>query len=111
MAQRLEIRVSKTTSASIKGNYLNNMYDIYMSGHGRRMSPMWGGSGIVYKFDGIHSENRILVKSKKSVKNKGFVKPDVDMSRLVILGGTFEKIGGTDEAVGGGSQKVGSSNK
>ena len=34
--------------------------------------------------------------------------PDIDISRLVILGGTFEEIGGKDEAIGGGNQKVGS---
>lgn len=33
--------------------------------------------------------------------------PNVDMSRLVELGGPFEKIGAEDESIGGGNQKMG----
>jgi hypothetical protein len=114
MSQRLEIRYTDTTSSSIGGNYLRGMYSYYMSRYGRRMSWEYSGKDnppVMYKFNGMHAETRILVKKKKSVKNNGFITPDVDMSRLVILGGVFEKVGGKDEAVGGGNQKVGSDNK
>ena len=109
MAKRLEIRYSKTTSASIDGPYLSNMRGHYMSVYGRLMGGSLESLGVstLYKFNGVKVQKRTLQKTKKkeaAVKTKT---PDIDISRLVILGGTFEKVGEENEAIGGGTQKVG----
>ena len=106
MAKTLEIRYSKTTSASIDSNYLKNMRDNYLAQYGRMMS-VFGGASTLYKFNGVKVQKRTLQKTKKkevAVKTKT---PDIDISRLVILGGTFEKVGEENEVIGGGTQKVG----
>lgn len=108
MVKRLEIRYSDTTSSTIDNNFLAGMRDYYMSRYGTRMSVVWGGARTLYKFGGVTIETRTIRKKKTervTMKNKI---PDIDISRLVILGGTFEEIGGKDEAIGGGNQKVGS---
>lgn len=111
MAKRLDIRYSETTSASIDGNYLKSMRDLYMSQYGRRMLGWAGGSSTLYRFDGIFIEARTIRRTKTKVVSQDRKQPDIDISRLVILGGPFEKIGERDEAIGGGSQKVGSANQ
>ena len=107
MAKRLDIKYNHTTSSSVSSSYCEGMRDSYMLQYGRLMLV----NKTLYKFNGVVSENRIITKVKRQVVDKSKKAPDVDISRLVILGGTFEEIGGKDEAIGGGSQKVGSANK
>lgn len=52
------------------------------------------------------------VVNTKTVKTRTKAeKPELDISRLVLLGGTFRKIGEDDEVIGGGNQKVGTDNQ
>lgn len=63
--------------------------------------------GDMYKYIPYKATKTVVRSTTTREKAKT---PNVDMSRLVILGGVFEKIGAEDEAIGGGNQKVGSGN-
>lgn len=64
-------------------------------------------TGDMYKYIPYKATKTVVRSTTTREKAKT---PNVDMSRLVILGGVFEKIGAEDEAIGGGNQKVGSGN-
>jgi hypothetical protein len=61
-------------------------------------------TGDMYKYIPYKATKTVVRSTTTREKAKT---PNVDMYRLVILGGTFEKIGGNDESIGGGNQKVG----
>ena len=78
--------------------------------HGLPMIGTWGGgSTTVYMatqiVKGITTKQIKKVVIKNERKEQG--KITLDDSKMVQLGGPFEKIGEEDEDVGGGSQKVG----
>lgn len=82
--------------------------------HGLPMVGGYGG-GDSYVIMGRHVIKGITIKQIKKIlveeeaKKQG--KITLDDSKVVQLGGPFEKIGEQDEVVGGRSQKVGSKNK
>lgn len=105
MAKTLQITYSSTTSSSI-GN-LNRYKDDYLASYGR----FFALNNPLYKYGGTKDIiHKTQIVNKVTIDKKAKT-PDVDISYLVILGGTFEKIGEEDEAIGGGNQKVGSANK
>ena len=55
--------------------------------------------------------NKTVVNTRTVKVRKQEEKPELDISRLVLLGGTFRKIGEDDEVIGGGNQKVGTANQ
>lgn len=61
-----------------------------------------------YKYIPYKKAKRVDIVVSKTEDSKV---PNIDVSRLVILGGEFKKIGDKDEIIGGGNQKVGSANK
>lgn len=67
-----------------------------------------GTSGRWYKYFPI---TKTVVNTKTVKTRKKAEKANMDIARLVMLGGTFRKIGEDDEVVGGGNQKVGTANQ
>lgn len=65
-------------------------------------------SGRWYKYFPI-TESVITTKTVRTRKKAD--KTNMDIARLVMLGGIFRKIGEDDEVIGGGDQKVGTANQ
>lgn len=65
-------------------------------------------SGRWYKYLPVE---KTVISTRTVRKKKKVEKTNIDIARLVLLGGTFEQIGDEDESVGGGNQKVGTANQ
>ena len=103
MAKKLQINYWHTTSASIGS--LSKYEGYYLARYGRLITE---AGGSLYKSGGLETDiSRVSKTTKKTVTRKRII-PDIEVSYVVPLGGTFEKIGEDDEAIGGGNQKVGS---
>lgn len=121
MAKTLTITVSKHVSAydtdfHVDGSDCNAALDEYMKSHGSLLwiqtMPGYVGEkrSVLYRYDGEIVKNNYMTKYVKVSRSKKLVPPELDVSRLVQLGGVFQQVGDKEETTGGEEEKIGSKN-
>lgn len=81
---------------------LHSLGNLGGGGSGGAASSRW------YKYMPVE---KTVISTRTVRKKKKVEKTNIDIARLVLLGGTFEQIGDEDESIGGGDQKVGTANQ